>query len=236
MCHQQLLFQENCYVVPTFSLGLCPRYICTYLSRFPGFYDTGDSGFFDDDGYLHIEGRTDDVINVAAHRISTSGIEEVLTKHPEVASAAVVGVADSIKGHVPVGVLVLRPNHRTEVKQVIAELVNDVRARIGPFACFKTCVVVSKLPHTRSGKTLRKTMALILEGHRYSVPPTIEDPTALTELKEAARKQVGVVEQENIHAPTWRNGEPVSCVDDDAATGPDYRRSVTFAVSDNSRR
>lgn len=175
------------------------------------------------------------MINVAAHRVSTSGIEEVLSKHPEVANAAVVGVADSIKGHVPVGVLVLRSNHRADVKKLIAELVSEVRARIGPFACFKTCVVVSKLPHTRSGKTLRKTMALILEGHRYSVPPTIEDPTALTELKEAAREQVGIVEQENIHVPTWENGVPMASPDDDAGSPPGFGKSLASAVSGKTR-
>ncbi|PFH38558.1 propionate-CoA ligase [Besnoitia besnoiti] len=191
------------------------RYICTYLSRFPGYYDTGDSGFFDDDGYLHIEGRTDDVINVSAHRISSLSIEEVLTKHPEVTSAAVVGVTDAVKGHVPVGVVVLRHSRvkqssdeeQQKRRRIIQELVNDVRERIGPFACFKTCVIVNKLPHTRSGKTLRKTIALILEGHRYAVPPTIDDPSALSELQQAVKEQLGIEEITSApHHLAWKNG------------------------------
>ncbi|KFG63825.1 propionate-CoA ligase [Toxoplasma gondii RUB] len=198
------------------------RYISTYLSRFPGYYDTGDSGHFDDDGYLHIEGRTDDVINVSAHRISGLSIEEVLTKHPEVASAAVVGVTDAMKGHVPVAVVILRPQSPRQSKdeqqqrrnKVIEELVHNVRQRIGPFACFRTCVIVEKLPHTRSGKTLRKTITLILEGHRYSVPPTIDDPSALSELKQAVKEQLGVEERSvGQNHCMWRNGYPVTVKD-----------------------
>ncbi|CBZ53467.1 putative acetyl-coenzyme a synthetase [Neospora caninum Liverpool] len=195
------------------------RYVSTYLSRFPGYYDTGDSGFFDDDGYLHIEGRTDDVINVSAHRISSLSIEEVLTKHPEVAAAVVVGVTDAIKGHVPVAVVVLHPEsprqnkeeQQHKRKRIIEELVHDVRERIGPFACFRSCVIVEKIPHTRSGKTLRKTITLILEGHRYSVPPTIDDPSALSELQQAVKEQLGVEERSVGHNHSmWRNGYPVT--------------------------
>ena len=156
-----------------------------YLTRYPGHYLTGDGGYFDGDGYLWIMGRIDDVINVAGHRLSTGAMEEILASHPEVAECAVVGVADALKGEVPVGLVVLKQGVvAREEEALVRELVALVRERLGPVAFFKTAAVVKRLPKTRSGKILRGTMRKIADGVRYSVPATIEDPITLDEIRE----------------------------------------------------
>jgi propionyl-CoA synthetase len=153
-----------------------------YLARYPGYYLTGDGGFYDSDGYLSIMGRIDDVINVAGHRLSTGSMEEVLASHKDVAECAVVGVNDSLKGEVPVGFVVLKAGVSRPEAELCAELVALVRERIGPVAFFKTAAVVSKLPKTRSGKILRGTIRKIADAAEWTMPPTIEDPAALDEM------------------------------------------------------
>jgi propionyl-CoA synthetase len=153
-----------------------------YLSRYPGYYLSGDGGFFDKDGYLSVMGRIDDVINVAGHRLSTGAMEEVLASHKDVAECAVVGVNDQLKGEVPVGFVVLKAGVQRDEKDVVRELYELVRDRIGPVAFFKQAAVVAKLPKTRSGKILRGTIRKIADGTQYAMPPTIEDPAALDEM------------------------------------------------------
>ena len=153
-----------------------------YLARYPGWYLSGDGGFFDADGYLSIMGRIDDVINVAGHRLSTGAMEEILASHPDVAECAVVGVDDALKGEVPVGFVVLNAGVARDEAELCAELVRLVRERIGPVACFKTAATVGKLPKTRSGKILRGTVRKIADGAPWTLPPTIEDPAALDEM------------------------------------------------------
>jgi propionyl-CoA synthetase len=160
-------------------------FVRAYLSRFPGFYETSDAGYRDADGYLWIMGRTDDVINVAGHRLSTGAMEEVLAAHPDVAECAVVGVADPIKGQLPVGFLVLKAGVARPHAGVVEEVVAAVRERIGPVAAFKKAVVVARLPKTRSGKVLRGTIRRIADAEAWSPPATIEDPAALDEIGEA---------------------------------------------------
>src|SRR5205823_7566996 len=150
-----------------------------YMARYPGFYLTGDGGFFDADGYLSIMGRIDDVINVAGHRLSTGAMEEVLAAHQDVAECAVFGGDDPLKGEVPVGLVVLKAGVAREEKEIRDELVALVRERIGPVAFFKTAAVVSKLPKTRSGKILRGTIRKIADGAPWTMPPTIEVPATL---------------------------------------------------------
>jgi propionyl-CoA synthetase len=157
------------------------RYVASYLSAFPGYYLTGDGGYLDEDGYIFVMGRTDDVINVAGHRLSTGSIEAVLATHPAVAECAVIGVADEIKGQVPRGFVVLKAGASAE--GLNEELVSAVRENIGAVAAFKTVDVVAALPKTRSGKILRKTMRGIADGHDEPVPSTIEDPAVLDALK-----------------------------------------------------
>ncbi|MGH7310043.1 MAG: propionyl-CoA synthetase [Candidatus Rokuibacteriota bacterium] len=165
-------------------------YQAAYLTKHPGYYLTGDAGYADADGYLYIMSRVDDIINVAGHRLSTGGMEEVLASHPDVAECAVIGVADEIKGEVPVGFVVTKAGVERADGEVIRELVERVRERIGPVAAFKTSVVVKRLPKTRSGKILRGTMKRIAEGAEYTVPATIDDPAVLEEIAEAL-KHVG---------------------------------------------
>ncbi|MBV8091121.1 MAG: AMP-binding protein [Alphaproteobacteria bacterium] len=155
------------------------RFVQSYLSRFPGYYETADAGLIDADGYIHVMTRTDDIINVAAHRLSTGEIEEVLASHPDVAECAVIGVADALKGQVPLGFLVLKAGVERPVKDIEREAVELVRERIGPVASFKAALVVAGLPKTRSGKILRGTMRKIADGEYYPMPATIEDPAAL---------------------------------------------------------
>ncbi|MFL5511403.1 MAG: AMP-binding enzyme, partial [Gemmatimonadales bacterium] len=145
-------------------------------------YLTADAGFKDDDGYLWIMSRTDDVINVAGHRLSTGAMEEVLAAHPDVAECAVVGVADALKGEVPLGLVVLKAGVDRTGEQLVPELVELVRQRIGPVASFKTAVMVKRLPKTRSGKIVRGTIKKIADGVPYTVPPTIDDPAILDEV------------------------------------------------------
>jgi propionyl-CoA synthetase len=161
------------------------RYVASYLSAYPDHYLTGDGGRFDVDGYLYVMGRTDDVINVAGHRLSTGAMEEVLAAHPAVAECAVIGVADALKGQVPRGLVVLKAGVTVDEAQLAAELVALVRDRIGPVAAFKLVDVVPALPKTRSGKILRKTMRGIADGRDEPVPSTIEDPAVLDALRPA---------------------------------------------------
>jgi propionyl-CoA synthetase len=153
-----------------------------YLSAYPGYYLTADAGFKDEDGYLWIMGRTDDVINVAGHRLSTGAMEEVLAAHPDVAECAVVGVNDSLKGEVPLGLVVLKAGAARERGELVAELIELVRQHIGPVASFKTATPVKRLPKTRSGKVVRGTIKKIADGAPYTIPPTIDDPATLDEI------------------------------------------------------
>ncbi|HSG95737.1 MAG TPA: AMP-binding protein, partial [Afifellaceae bacterium] len=166
------------------------RYRSAYLERFPGYYETGDAGFIDEDGYIFVMARTDDIINVAGHRLSTGAIEEVLSSHPDVAECAVLGVADKLKGQLPVGCLVLKAGVDRDHADVADEAVAMVRDRIGPVAAFKNALVVKRLPKTRSGKILRGTMRKIADSEEYRVPATIEDPEVLREI-EAAMRTIG---------------------------------------------
>ena len=163
------------------------RFRSSYLETFPGYYETGDAGFIDDDGYIHVMSRTDDVINVAGHRLSTGAIEEVLAAHADVAECAVMGVADPMKGQLPVGFLVLKVGVERDDAEIVAEVVQMVRDQIGPVAVFKKAAIVGRLPKTRSGKVLRATMRKIADSEDYKVPATIEDPAVLDEIAEALR-------------------------------------------------
>ena len=156
----------------------------SYLSAYPGYYQTADAGFIDDDGYIQVMTRTDDIINVAGHRLSTGGIEEVVAAHPDVAECAVMGVADPLKGQVPLGLVVLKAGVARPLDAIEEEVVGLVRERIGPVASFKTALVVERLPKTRSGKILRGTMRRIADGEDYRIPATIDDPAILGEIEE----------------------------------------------------
>jgi propionyl-CoA synthetase len=157
----------------------------SYLSSYPGYYQTSDAGYRDEDGYLWVMSRTDDVINVAGHRLSTGGMEEVLAGHPDVAECAVVGVMDEIKGEIPVGLVVLRAGVSRRHAGIVTELIAMVRERIGPVAAFKVAAVVERLPKTRSGKIVRGTIKRIADGVEYRVPATIDDPLTLEEITAA---------------------------------------------------
>ncbi len=161
------------------------RYRETYLSAFPGYYQTADAGYIDENGYVFVMARTDDIINTAGHRLSTGAMEEVLAAHPDVAECAVVGVADELKGQLPVGFLVLKAGVQRPHDEIVAEVVQLVRDRIGPVAAFKSAVVVDRLPKTRSGKILRGTMRRIADGEPYTAPATIDDPAILDEIEDA---------------------------------------------------
>ncbi len=157
----------------------------SYLTRFPGYYNTGDAGFIDEDGYIYIMSRTDDIINVAGHRLSTGGMEEVLASHPDVAECAVVGVADPLKGQVPLGFVVLKAGTVKGEDQILRDLVGLVREKIGPVAAFKQAVVVKRLPKTRSGKILRGTMQKLADAQDFRMPATIDDPAIIGEIEQA---------------------------------------------------
>ena len=159
------------------------RYHDAYLKNFPGYYETGDAGIIDEDGYVHVMARTDDIINVAGHRLSTGAMEEVLAAHPDVAECAVIGVADRLKGQLPVGFVVLKAGAGVG-KDVPREVVQMVRDRIGPVAAFKAAAVVKRLPKTRSGKILRGTMRSIADGEAWKMPATIDDPAIMDEISE----------------------------------------------------
>ncbi len=164
------------------------RFIESYMSAFPGYYLTGDGGYIDDEGYVFVMGRTDDVINVAGHRLSTGGMEEVLSNHPDVAECAVIGAADDLKGQQPVGFVVLKAGVSRSKDEIVSELVQRVRHDIGAVASFKKAVVVNRLPKTRSGKVLRGTMRKIADGEPFTVPATIDDPAILGEIKDALQQ------------------------------------------------
>ena len=165
-------------------------FIAAYLKDYPGYYKTADAGFEDEDGYLFIMSRTDDIINVAGHRLSTGAMEEVLSAHPDVAECAVIGVADQLKGQLPLGFLVLNAGVNRDGAEIVGEVVQMVRDQIGPVAAFKTATVVARLPKTRSGKILRGTMAKIADSEDYRMPATIDDPAVLDEIGEAL-KEIG---------------------------------------------
>jgi propionyl-CoA synthetase len=158
-----------------------------YLTRFPGYYLTGDAGYKDDDGYLWIMSRIDDIINVAGHRLSTGAMEEVLASHPDVAECAVIGVEDELKGELPLGMVVLKAGVSRPHEEIAKEVIARVREKIGPVAAFKLATVVKRLPKTRSGKILRGTMKKIADGKEYSVPPTIDDPAILGEIGQSLK-------------------------------------------------
>jgi propionyl-CoA synthetase len=158
------------------------RYRQAYLESFPGFYETGDAGYIDADGYVFVMSRTDDVINVAGHRLSTGAIEEVLATHPDVAECAVTGIVDPLKGHVPLGFLCLKAGVERSEAEIVTESIGLVREKIGPVAAFKRAVIVKRLPKTRSGKILRGTLRKIADGDEYKIPATIDDPEILTEI------------------------------------------------------
>jgi propionyl-CoA synthetase len=161
------------------------RFRKSYLNTFPGYYETGDAGIIDADGYLYIMARTDDVINVAGHRLSTGAMEEVLASHPDVAECAVIGIADELKGQLPMGFLCLNKGCTRDHDAVVAECVKLVRDQIGPVAAFKLAVVVDRLPKTRSGKILRGVMVKIADGKDWKMPATIDDPAILSEISES---------------------------------------------------
>jgi propionyl-CoA synthetase len=161
------------------------RFREAYLSTFPGYYQTADAGYVDEDGYVFVMARADDVIKVAAHRLSTGAIEEVLASHQDVAECAVIGVADAMKGQLPLGFVVLKAGVERPHGEIVAELVQLVRERIGPVAAFKAAAVVNRLPKTRSGKILRGTMRQIADGEEYTTPATIDDPAILDEISDA---------------------------------------------------
>jgi propionyl-CoA synthetase len=160
------------------------RYIDAYLSEYPGYYKTADAGMIDEEGYIYVMSRTDDIINVAGHRLSTGAMEEVLASHPDVAEAAVLGVHDELKGQVPVGFLVLNAGIQRNSDEIIKEVVSMVREQIGPVAAFKKAAIVKRLPKTRSGKILRGTIRKIADNQEFKVPATIDDPAILDEIRE----------------------------------------------------
>jgi propionyl-CoA synthetase len=168
------------------------RFKESYLNEFPGYYKTADAGFKDDDGYVYVMGRTDDIINVAGHRLSTGGMEEVLSGHPDVAECAVIGIADQLKGEVPCGFIVLKAGVSRSPVEIESEIVALVREKIGPVAAFKLAITVARLPKTRSGKILRGTMKKIADGEAWTMPATIDDPLILEEIGGALKgKGVG---------------------------------------------
>jgi len=163
------------------------RYIDSYLVDYPGFYKTGDAGYMDDDGYIYVMSRIDDVINVAGHRLSTGAMEEVLAAHQDVAECAVIGVEDQLKGQLPMGFMVLKSGVSKADEEIVTDVVKMVREQIGPVAAFKLATVVKRLPKTRSGKILRGTMASIADGKEYKMPATIDDPVILDEITESLK-------------------------------------------------
>jgi len=197
------VIDENCDEVPRGEIGaICVklplppgalptlynndhRYIKSYLTEVPGYYATADAGYMDEDGYVYIMARTDDVINVAGHRLSTGGMEEVLGRHPDVAESAVVGVADSFKGQLPVGFLVLKMGVARPHEEIVKEVIQMVREQIGAVAAFKQAAVVERLPKTRSGKILRGTIQKIADNQPWKMPATIDDPMILHETTDA---------------------------------------------------
>ena len=164
------------------------RFTESYMNVFPGYYFTSDGGYIDEDSYVYIMGRVDDVINIAGHRLSTGEMEEIVATHPAIAECAVIGVHDSLKGQLPVGLVVLKAGAQKTEEEIRNELVKMIREKIGPIACFKQAAVVARLPKTRSGKILRGTMRKIADGQSYTVPSTIDDPAILGEVEEALKR------------------------------------------------
>jgi propionyl-CoA synthetase len=158
-----------------------------YLAEFPGYYKTADAGFKDEDGYIYVMSRTDDIINVAGHRLSTGGMEEVLSGHSDVAECAVIGVADALKGEIPCGFIVLKAGVHRPAAEIERECIALIREKIGPVAAFKRAITVARLPKTRSGKVLRGTMKKIADGQPWTMPATIDDPLVLSEIEGALR-------------------------------------------------
>ncbi|WP_436399544.1 propionyl-CoA synthetase [Roseobacter sp. S98] len=171
------------------------RFRKSYLTTFPGYYETGDAGMIDEDGYLYIMARTDDVINVAGHRLSTGAMEEVLASHPDVAECAVVGVSDDLKGQSPLGLLCLTTGVNRPHDEITAECVKLVREKIGPVAAFRNALVVNRLPKTRSGKILRGTVVKIADNQPFKMPATIDDPVILDEIRDAL-KTIGYAQED----------------------------------------
>jgi propionyl-CoA synthetase len=168
------------------------RFRESYLAEFPGYYKTADAGYKDADGYIFVMGRTDDIINVAGHRLSTGGMEEVLASHPDVAECAVLGIKDELKGEVPCGFIVLKSGVNRPPAEIEKEIVALVREKIGPVAAFKLAITVARLPKTRSGKILRGTIKKIADGEEWQMPATIDDPAILDEIGTALKgKGVG---------------------------------------------
>ncbi|MDH3747602.1 MAG: propionyl-CoA synthetase [Gammaproteobacteria bacterium] len=164
------------------------RFVSAYFSNYPGYYETGDAGYIDENGYVFVMARTDDVINVAGHRLSTGAIEEVLAAHADVAECAVIGVADEMKGQLPLGLLVLNAGVDRASQTIEEEVIQKVRNEIGPVAAFRKCIVVDRLPKTRSGKILRGTMRCIADGESWQMPATIDEPAILDEISQALAK------------------------------------------------
>jgi propionyl-CoA synthetase len=178
------------------------RFVESYMSLYPVYYLTRDGGYTDYDGYFYVTGRIDDVINVAGHRLSTADMEEVVSGHPDVAECAVIGASDNLKGQVPVGLCVLKAGVTRPAKDIIKELVSQVRKDVGAVACFKQGVVVKRLPKTRPGKLLRGTMRKIADGEQFSMPSTIEDSVTLEEI-EAAFAIIGYALKKQANQLTW---------------------------------
>jgi propionyl-CoA synthetase len=163
------------------------RFKDSYLTEFPGYYKTADAGYKDEDGYIFVMSRTDDIINVAGHRLSTGGMEEVLAGHPDVAECAVLGIKDELKGEVPCGFIVLKAGVNRPPIEIEKEIVALVREKIGPVAAFKLAITVARLPKTRSGKILRGTIKKIADGDKWTMPATIDDPAILDEITGALK-------------------------------------------------
>ena len=164
------------------------RYEKTYMTNYEGYYQTYDAGHIDEDGYIWIMSRTDDIINVAGHRLSTGAIEEVLSEHQSVAECAVLGIADKLKGQLPIGLVVLKAGVKKDNELISKECIQMVRDKIGPVAAFKIVIVIKRLPKTRSGKILRGTIRKIADKEDYKMPATIDDPEILKEIEEDLRK------------------------------------------------
>ena len=165
-------------------------FVASYMTAYPGYYNTGDAGYMDAEGYLYVMGRTDDIINVAGHRLSTGGMEEVLASHPDVAECAVIGIKDELKGEVPCGLILLKAGVNRPPAEIEKEIVALVREQIGPVAAFRLAITVARLPKTRSGKILRGTMKKIADGDAWTMPATIDDPAVLDEIARALQGKV----------------------------------------------
>ena len=163
------------------------KFQSSYMTKFPGYYETSDGGYKDEDGYVFVMGRMDDVINIAGHRLSTGAMEEVVATHPSVAECAVFGTDDQLKGQLPIGLVVLKAGAEENPDELQATLAKMVRSQIGPIACYRETSIVARLPKTRSGKILRGTMRAISNGKEWRMPSTIDDPASLDEITESLK-------------------------------------------------